>query len=135
MTSDNTPKAAKAAIAAHLDTDVLLDELLRRKMVVPCEAQITFDGRAVRESRAKILEAVVGEDEGRGHEEVMAEVDRRFSLFVELRLLEVLSKGLAVAKPDDRCHTFTMEPAAGDLPPGSLNCTVSAFMVSATQQV
>lgn len=83
---------------AMASNEELLAELLRRELLAPCSASMFVDGRAIRELEHR---------------------DDNVQNYLELRALEVLSRGLATARLTDRVHVFTREPAQGDFAPGS----------------
>lgn len=92
-------------------TEMLLTELMGRGALTACSGNLFMDGREV--SKAKRVET-----------------DQSFEHFVELRALEIMSRGMATAKPADKVHQFSIVPAAGDFAPGSISASVQMLAVS-----
>ena len=120
---------------AMASSDELLEELQRRGLVKPCQARTLIDGRAVAQLKKACKEealAALAENPKASIEEIAADAQMRFSCYTELRLLEVLSRGLATAAPGDKVHQFVMEAARGDYAPGSLMCTINMLALAVT---
>lgn len=93
-------------------TEQLLQELIRRHALVACSGSLLLDGRHAAKSRAEGL------------------TDTQIAAHLEVRSLELMSRGMATAAPKDRVHQFTLEPAHGDYSPGSLSATVQMLAVA-----
>ena len=96
---------------ALASTEQLLEELMRRHALVACRGSVLMDGRQVTKSRSEGI------------------TERQLTAHLEVRALEVMSRGMATAAPKDRVHRFTQLPAMGDYAPGSLSATVEMLAI------
>lgn len=101
------------ALAAN---EQLLEELVKRNVLVSCSATVLMDGRQV----------TAAHDSGLS--------DKQIAAHLEVRALEVMSRAMATAKKRDRVHTFELAPAHGDYSPGSLVAKVEMLAVALTAE-
>lgn len=118
-------EADRRALAAVSSTNLILEELVRRGAVAPCEASFLFDGRAVRQHKKDVRHRMVESGMPFSDEDI----DLSFSRFCEVKALEILSKGFAVAGNADRVHSFEADEVKGDFAPGTIHCTVRMLAV------
>lgn len=121
------------ALLAKADTKQLLDELVLRQVLVPCSGSMFIDGRAGAKLMQNIADAAGDKGElPENEEEAFNLVEQRFLNYIEVRLLEVMSRGLASAAVEDRPHHFSTEQAHGDYPPDTLFARVELLAVRAS---
>jgi hypothetical protein len=96
---------------ASAETEDLVEELLKRNVLIKGRAEMFVDGAVRRQSNM---------------------TDAQFNAYVELQLLDLLKKGMATAQPSDRAYSLTVTPASGDYAPGSMVHTVELVAVRVT---
>lgn len=125
------------ATLAKATNDELITELSRRGALAPLDASVVVDGRFVRETveetakgllKAKPQNVLLHPDDT---EEAYKEAQRGLSNFIEYKLLGTLAGSLAQVPSGapERVHTFDMEPAHGDMAPGSMLATIRLLAV------